>query len=701
MVLMRKLIFLLTTILGSIFAGPKFMSNGSMLKLNSPNSMLWINEPIANFDGTVRMDNESYGRIVASTVVFDRGVMRTDLGAEFYYTGTFNFNYYNQMFLTDGCFIDFKSGLASKAVVVSANTTATIVGSPEFMFDLSLTDSSSTLLLGLQKKMDANLNLNAGTVILKDDLRFKEGCRILGGGTMDINNRSLRITGGNFANAPITFLNASGVFFDADTTISQYLTFKGTSFSSKISGGSFAVTFGDGGRIILPDSNSRLEITNMVLKGFGDGPTGGDFDIHPTSTISLQDCTIEMSGNYTHAQGTIEFRDGCRIVHQGNTFSVQPGGYLSLHGASLIYDSLNKADKNPFIFSNEAAQKLVLNGGEIRSSSANSPLVLEGTEVEFYNDHNLTLQSSMRIVNNTPASPQDVNIDFNGHALTFPVIASPVFKIDANTVVTINNVELFDYNKESISYGDANSKLKFGYGVKIKLFKTETIAATDQAWEFVGHSIISGKGAALTLEGSQKIRVGAGSTLTLEDLRLVITDADSLKMLSATSKIVFDNCDLILQLENGLEIDNGNIDVIGKLRVFGGDAADANISSRLSFFSSGFFKVKNASLLRFGQNVIFEYRASPAADGGSLFASKRHFILEGATSVLELDGCTLHSTQTGLALDHGKVVVSDSSSFIIDGSGPNAAELGSAVDFYIKPSVSFSVTGTLVYNHTA
>jgi hypothetical protein len=407
-----------------------------------------------------------------------------------------------------------------------------------------------------------------------------------------------------------------------------------------------------------------------------------------------------MGGTYTHGQGTIEFRDGCKVIHQGNSFNVVDGAFLCLNGASLIYDSLNKVDRNPFTFSNQATQKVVLNGGEIRSSIATPPLVLEGTAVEFSNDYNLTLQSSINVVNPAPGTPINMSVNFNGHALTFPLVASPLLAIDPNVTVTLSNIELFDYNQDCVSYADATASLNFGLGTKIKLFKTESITNDDRAWEFLGDAIISGKGAALNLAGNQRITVSDGTTLTLEDLRLIISDLDSLKMLGPNAKIIFDNCDLTLLSAAGLLIDTGSVDVVSGLRVTGGDATDVDISSVFSFASTGTFTVKNASLLRLGKNVIFEYRADPSNDGGSVYASKRHFILAGATAVLELDGCTLHSTGTGLAIDYGRIIVSDASTFIIDGSDGSEAEIGSAVDVYVKPSVSFSITGTLAYNPT-
>jgi hypothetical protein len=511
----------------------------------------------------------------------------------------------------------------------------------------------------------------------------------------------LHIPGGAFANNALNFYHTSCIFFDADTIIDQNLIFKGENSTSKLSASSFTITLDEGGKITLPDSNARLEITNLVLKDFGDSPGSNHFDIHPTSTITFQDCTIEMADNYVHQQGTIEFRDGCKIIHQGHSFNINTGGFLVLNSASLIYDSLNKIDRNPFVFSDENSQKIVINDGGIRSSSANPPLLLEGSEFSFNSDYILTLQSEIKILNPTPGQPANTILDFNGHALTFPLLTQPVLKIAPKLSLTIHDAELFDYNQNCIFYGDSEASISFGNGVKLKFFKTETINPSHRPWNIIGDVIIGGKGAAFTLDGSQRIIVADNATLTFEDLRLVVKNSDSLKLLGQNSKIIFSNCDLVLY--DGVEwtIDNGNIEVEDKLRIFGGQGNNSTTTSTLTFASSGYFKVNAAAMLRLGQNVTFKYQANPINDGGSVFASKRHFILQSATSVLEMDGCTMHSTLTGLALDFGRVIVSDGSHWQIDGSDGCEAEIGSLVDFYIKPSVSFTFTGTLTYNQSS
>lgn len=682
-----------------LFAEPKFTSNTSMLRVSSPTSQLIINDALPSFDGTLRVDAEAIGRVVAGSINFDRGVIRTDAGAEFFYTGVFTFSWFGEMFISDGGFINFSSGRVDRKIIINANTTAEIIGAPDFAYDVTLTDSSSILNLGIQSKFSKSLKVNAGKVVLKDDLKFQKGSQILGSGTLDVGGQRLRLPGGTFSDGALTYLNATNVYMDGDMTIDQDNVFQGASGSSNFNGNGFLATFASGGKIKV-DSNHILYLTNLHVKDIGDGASYGVFDIDSTSTLVLQDCTLELGDTYTHSAGTIEFRDGCKVVHHGKNLDVTGLAFICLNGASLTYDSLREEDKNPFTFTDKLSQKLSMSGGEICSSDVQTPLLLSNTSLTFNSDYMLSLQSDMAFSNATPGSPKAMTADFQGHSITFPRQASALLNLDPNVNLTLTNAELFEYNQDSVTYGDANASLSFGAGTKIRLLQGETISSSDKPWVFVGDAVISGKNSSLKLDGAGRITVGSSSTLTFEDLRITVKNVDSIQLLDPGCKVVFDNCDFIMG-PPGFEFDTGDVNTRGRFRIFGGDEADSDAISTLTFSSTGTWMVICTSLMRVGKNVEFLYKADPANDGGSVYASKRHFLLEGATSVLELDGCCLHSTTTGLALDYGKIVVSDATQFVVDGSAGTEAEFGSALDVYIKPSTSLTVTGTLSYNLTS
>ncbi len=689
----------------SVFGKPRFTSPSSTLLLIKPTSMLVIHDPMPTFDGTLVLEKDGLGRIIAQTVIFDNAEVQTLEGTKFIYTGTFVFDWFNNMFVSDGSLLNLRSGSMDRMVVVNPNATVKMIGSPEFFYDVKLTDSTSTLRLGLQNKFNKNLILNGGKIILDDDLKFRDGCRVLEGGIIDVNGRTLHLPGDCFATGPITYINANGISIEKDIRICSNHSFIGENQSSEIIGNGFSWSFFEeinNGQITVGPKH-KLHMINMKICGIGLSQNYSSFDIDPTSTIVFKNCTLSFNGNYTHSKGTIQFDDGCRIIHNDYAINTVGNASILVDGVSLIYDSLSSADTNPFTFTNIDSQRLTPNFGAIKSSVAYPCLMLTGQNLIFNSDHKLSMNSRMNFLLETrtiPDEPKEVIVDFNGHALIFPKVTNALINIAPNTKVTMKNTELYLYDQDSVSYGDQNSELIFGAGTKITLSEPDEITAQNRPWRFVGDGVISGPNTKLVLNGSKRITVEGSSTLTLKNLIINVKNIDSLAILDEQSKIIFEECDLFISSDQ-FEIDCGNIEIKGTFRLFNGDTSNHQNNAKLIFSSSGLFRVLSRSLFRIGKHMEFEYKANPVFDGGSVHASKRHFYLKDSTSVLELDGCTLHSTMTGLAIDHGQIIVNDQSTFLIDGFDGTEAEFGSALDVYIKPAVTLSITGTLAYNQTS
>lgn len=677
---------------------PRFGSATSTLAFNGSNSYFVVDAPITSFSGTLNLPDESVGRIIGPGVIFSNGQVQIGSKSSYSLTGTYSPQTQAPITVPNGSTIVLPSGTVNTAIVVNSGTTATLVGSPNFTKPISLQDSTSVLKLGLQSQISQNIELNGGTIILDDNLSLQAGKQFIGNGTIDVNGRTLKLPKGTASTGKLTFLAANDIALSGNLIDSTEYSFTGTGKSSEINGGGYTWTFSPGGLISVgPDH--KLYCVNLSFQEFGHQPTHGYFDIDATSTVIFQGCSISMTGSYTHSKGTLEFASDCNVTPHGHTFGTTGLAFIKVNGANLIYDSLGDADKNPFTFTNINSQQVLANNGAIKSNSSAPNLTLTGTTLTFNSDYNLAANSFMLFQNATPLVTKNITTDFNGHTVTFPKISTAVLKLDPKVNLTFSNVVLFDFNKNSISYGDSNANLFFGAGTKIRLFETENITASDKAWTFTGNSTVSGSGAALILDGATRIVVSASTTLTLQDLKITAKNANSLSMNSPTAKIILQNCDLILG-SNGLDFSQGNIEIKGNLRVFGGDATNFDSDSKLTFSSSGTFTVLTDSLLKLGKHVEFEYKPNPSTDGGVTFNSKRHFILASATATLELDGGTLHSTLTGLALDYGRLIVSDRSFFKIDGSNGREAEIGSALEIFIRPSTTLVVTGTLAYSQT-
>lgn len=494
---------------------------------------------------------------------------------------------------------------------------------------------------------------------------------------------------------------ADKITLDENTSVASMQQFQGSGLSSYVNGHGLFWNFQSGGYVDV-GVNHTLYLVGLHIKDFGHKPNYGYFSIDPTATVVIQNSIIELSGDYVHDQGSIIFKgDHCRIIPHDYTFTTTESAKFYVDGATLTYNSLDGQEKNPFLFTDQTNQKLLLNGGNIRSQTAIQSLNLYSTTPTIKRNIDLSEECTINIKNLTPENPKNVTLDFSGQVVFFPDNGSNLINLDSNVKLKLENIVLFEYNPKLISFGDANSTLEFGNHTKIRLFEDFTISSDDKAWNFVGNSEIIGSDSTLVLDGSQKITVGQSSSLTLKSLRIIVKNADSLKALDDNSKIIFENSVLIFE-GIGFEWSLGNIEVKGDLRLIGGDPTTIDAYAPFIFSSTGFLTIQTNSRLIVERFVEFIYKADPSNDGGLLFAQKRHIKLADPTSTLELNGCILHSTTTGIALDYGQLVIEDKVIFFIDGNviEKNEAEIGSGVSLFVRPAAIFDIRGHYSYRFT-
>lgn len=144
----------------------------------------------------------------------------------------------------------------------------------------------------------------------------------------------------------------------------------------------------------------------------------------------------------------------------------------------------------------------------------------------------------------------------------------------------------------------------------------------------------------------------------------------------------------------------GNIDILDLVEIFGSNPAIVDGRSSFTFSSPGQFVILPGAKFVIHHYTDFYYAANPSGDAGIVYNQKRHFKIADPSATLELNGGTIYSTATGLALDYGRFLVSDTSKLISQGFNGTEAEFGSALDWYHFPGSTLYVTGSLSYNPT-
>lgn len=683
----------------------RFGNKTSSIELSDSNSFLVLGQQVTGFNGTLKLADDAQGRVSGQGIVFQDGILCTQnvAGSDVTISGTYSTAAGEEIDLqNNGIFNVALQKTINKKIKIPAGCSASVIGFPIFDQSIDLADQTCELKLGIKTPLNRDINLNGGTITLVDNLTKTADSKFAGTGTINVNNYKLTLSGGQFSSGKITLVGAQDLELSANLVVNSELNFNsGSANPSVLIGDSFIAQFQTGGFFSL-NSGQQLICSETFFKGLGNYPNYGFFSMPPTSTTVFQNSTLELTGNYTHSNGTILFKgDRCKIISNGYTFTTTgTAAWICVDGVPLEYDSLAGIDSNPFVFTAESSQKIFSNGGTIRSTLAASgdiaSLIIDNALATFITEFTLSNANTITFSNTTPATPKPMTLNFSGQNLYFPSQGSSLFNLESNVQLTTSNIILFNFNKNAISYGDSNATLSFGSGTQIRLFDDVLLSSGDKPWNFSGNGQICGCGTTIILDGSNLLTVGSSSTLTLRNLRIFCKNVDSLACLDQSSKIVLENCTIVVGAA-GLEFSKGNIDINGFVQVVGGDATTIETPASLTFSAQGLFRVLTQSKLKINQGIEFVYKADPANNGTNTSATKRHFLLIDPTSTLQLDGASLHSTTTAFALDYGRLVIEDKVNFIVDGTDAQSAEIGSAVEVCVKTGAVFEVEGIIKY----
>ena len=274
------------------------------------------------------------------------------------------------------------------------------------------------------------------------------------------------------------------------------------------------------------------------------------------------------------------------------------------------------------------------------------------------------------------------NMILNGGSwyIHFSRADNPIFFVDPGKTVTLQNVVLKDFSPDYVSFGDASSKLVFGEGTTLELAENITLATE---LTFTGDCTIKGFDKEINFAAGGRLDVYDGSTLRLEDVELcgVGYAEDNLRCRTNDGSIVLQNCKL--GIANNYSFSYGSMLFKEDVRITGTSTFE------YSTMMGSTIDVCSCLLVDFGST--FKY-APPIANRDLL-------IMTNTSSKLHLNGCTLHSTTTGLRLTKGMVlfdnfvtlsadgqVVSEAISFgkTDDPSGTNDAIVGVLGGAYVE-----------------
>ena len=161
-------------------------------------------------------------------------------------------------------------------------------------------------------------------------------------------------------------------------------------------------------------------------------------------------------------------------------------------------------------------------------------------------------------------------------------------------------------------------------------------------WTFSGECTLYGNDKILELEPTAQIIVERGSTLNFKDMRIQGLCGTNIKCLDDAGKITFDN--VSCRQSADYVFDTGSFDISNELSLEGGH--------KFTYKSGQQSNILSKATLFLDKNSTFSY------DAGIM--SKELIVFQDDTSILYLNGASLHTTLTGIQLTKGTMFVEGS-----------------------------------------
>ena len=332
----------------------RFDTRYSTLKITDQGTFT-VNNPILNWDGTLIRSSD--GLITGEQISFVDGLLE-DAGNQILLHGIFDPA--GTILLQGNDTFNAQPGYILQQVQVSGPDNC-LFGQPVFASALTLADASTTLTLGIQSQMNQNIDLNDGTLVLKNDLIFSDNAIITGDGEVHGNSYTVE-TGG------VPFTWTSNINWFTNINLKTCVTFTGSftfnATQNKIEGNGFVCDL-TGGGVLTVSSGSTLTLSNVVIKGLGDGAGFGKIILaDSTSKLVLTNVTLLFSDDYTTSEGMVIAKGPTTAVVKDHTWLFDMNSTLSVDCLTLWKDTAGAATCGDITFES-ASNKVLANDGII------------------------------------------------------------------------------------------------------------------------------------------------------------------------------------------------------------------------------------------------------------------------------------------------------------------------------------------------
>ncbi|MBU4387531.1 hypothetical protein KJ644_03595 [Candidatus Dependentiae bacterium] len=455
---MRKSLFIFNFIFCvlNINSTISFSRQDAKFRLNN-NAKLNIGSTISNWTGTLEKRDNS--NIVGSNINFSEGIFLTQTN-EGLLTGLYNVSGADSIELNGNGRFDAQPGTVINQLKISGQNNR-LEGQPLFNSTIDFFDSSTSLTVALQSKLNQSLNLNGGTLLLEDDLHLADDTYLLGTGTVILNKQSLDLPGKESTwSSILNFEDAQEIKLNGKTILNNKWSFNGNTI---LNGNGNILDLSGGGQLELKN-NATLALTDLYLKGVD---SSSFVFLNDNNTVYMSNVDVELDGDITMNQGGIYVEGTTTFLLKTHDWTFDNSATLTIDGTTLWLDtrivSPGELKVNKPIFVDHVWQPgndidgmthhhfSVLNTGTVRETccgangSSPSPTP-ETCPCAFLYDAPLTADVDLEcscLIHPTKTIRINDNLTINGHGATlyFCDPTQPQFVVAAGKTVTLKNIQ--------------------------------------------------------------------------------------------------------------------------------------------------------------------------------------------------------------------------------------------------------------------
>ena len=239
-----------------------------------------------------------------------------------------------QVSLNGGNYLRVEPGALISSITVDG-TSNKLEGAPLFQKPIVLVGQTSELTLSLQNKLNKNINLNKGTLLLENDLSLLDNVFINGPGTVKLKGRDLFL-GGYYTPAwktEIDFDGATSIHLNGNIALKGKWQFFNV---NKINGNGATLTLQQDintaesqNRFVVKNAAS-LSLTDVYLKNVNNGMIRllGKQNNNAAGILNLSNVVMELQDDVSFDAGS--------VVIAGPTTIILNGHKLSFSGSSVL-----------------------------------------------------------------------------------------------------------------------------------------------------------------------------------------------------------------------------------------------------------------------------------------------------------------------------------------------------------------------------